>query len=316
MAIKETTVSIRTYYRLMKDRAITKIGELKQNKANLEIIVKELHDEVLSNKEIYKDNFKLDVLSYPEFIENKYISGKFLKVAKGIFINRGNNYEIVSDIYNILRCATIQKRIYDIDEELVKQEKLKNLTIKEYTEILRTYYNEVHKQLVLNGNGYAFTGYIGWICVNRVKIKTKRKTLDFAATKKREAELKAQGKRIYNKEEADWCVRNGIEYKAEDKRVFKKDEYYYEIPLLDSKLPNATKLKFELTDYRATSVRGKTNEMLIKECNSSTEEICKLPVSLKTKVTLCDQVDKILYTKFIRNEDQKSVAFRKVNSKN
>ena len=81
------------------------------------------------------------------------------------------------------------------------------------------------------------------------------------------------------------------------------------------KLPNGTKLKLQIGDYRHSSIRGKSNDELIAQCNSNTERICNLPIDLKTKLTLCDKADKILYTKFIRNETQTSVTFTKVNSK-
>ena len=55
----------------------------------------------------------------------------------------------------------------------------------------------------------------------------------------------AAGKKIYNKEEADWCARNGIEYKAEDKRVFRKDEYCYEIPLIHCRITNGHSMVFK-----------------------------------------------------------------------
>ena len=48
-------------------------------------------------------------------------------------------------------------------------------------------------------------------------------------------------------------------------------------------------------------------------CNGDINKICELPLDLKTKVTLCDKADKILYTKFIRNENQKPITFVKTN---
>ena len=56
-----------------------------------------------------------------------------------------------------------------------------------------------------------------------------------------------------------------------------------------------------------------TNDELIELCNRDIKKICELSVDLKTKVTLCDKVNKILYTKFIRNENQKPFTFTKTN---
>jgi hypothetical protein len=316
MAIKETPINYRTYYKLMKEKACNKIEELKQTKDELSDNLKVQHKNLLDNVGIYKSNFDVDLLSYIEFKENRYINGKFYKVADGLFLNRKNDYEIVSDLYTLYQYAKNQKKLNDLEKEIDKQSKLAKLTLKQYTEILRIFYTEVHKKLILEGKGYVFSGNIGWICINRIVLRRNKPIVDYAATKKREAELKKQGKRIYNKEEADWCKKNGIEYKAEDKRVFRKDEYIYEIPLVFSRLTNGSKLKLEITDYRHRDIRGKSNDELIELCNSDINKICELPIDLKTKVTLCDKADKILYTKFIRNENQTALIPAKIDSKN
>lgn len=314
MGIKETPINVRTYYKLFISSAKKK-AEITRDmlSANREELGK-LNKIINNNLQNYLNNFNIDLLKYEEFILNKYIDGRFLKMCNGAYLNKGNNYELTSDLYELLKYAKRQKEIYELEQDLNKFNRMSILTLKDYTEILRVYYTQVHKELILNGNGYAFGNNIGWICVNRCRITGNKKTLDYAATKKREEELRRQGKRIYNQEEADWCTRNGIEYKAEDKRVFRDDEYCYEIPLLGCKLPNAHKLKLKISDYRHSSIRGKTNENLIEECNEDTEKICNLQIDLKTKLTLCNKVDKILYTKFIRNEAQKSVATSKANS--
>lgn len=315
MGIKETPTSNKTYYKSMQAKTAERVELAKEERENLINKSKTLHEELERNKSEFIEKFGINLDKYPEFVQNTYISGKLLKVAKGLLINKENDYELIGEAYDIYKYAELLKTINDINKQLELYNKLLKLSLKEYTEILRAYYTEVHKQLILEGKGYAFSNDIGWICVNRCVIRSKKKTLDFAATKKREAELRAQGKRIYNKEEAEWCQRNGLEYKAEDKRVYKQDEYCYEIPLMGCKLPNGTKLKLQIGDYRHSSIRGKSNDELIAQCNSNTERICNLPIDLKTKLTLCDKADKILYTKFIRNETQTSVTFTKVNSK-
>lgn len=316
MSIKETPTNFRTYYKSMQEYYKALRDEAILVKEDLVSKIDNEYNKIKNNIQIYKNSFKVDLNKYDEFKNNKYTTGQFLKVAKGMFINRGNNYELVTDLYDLYHFAKIQKDLYDLIKDIDKYNKLLNLTLKEYTTILRVYYTEVQKHLILEGEGYAFSNDIGWICINRCVIHKARKMLDFAATRKREAELKEKGIRIYNKEEADWCRKHGLDYKAEDKRVFKKDEYCYEIPLLGCKLPNGTKFKLEITDYRHSSLRGKTNEELSEIANNSPKDICNLQIDMKTKLTLCDKVDKILYIKFIRNENQESIAVRKTNRKN
>lgn len=316
MAIKETPINFRVYYKSMiatntrkKETAIEAYNKLRSQE-------KVKYENIKSYIEVYKNNFHINLMDYEEFVNNEYSNGRFLKLAKGLFINRTNNYELVSDLYDLYTLAKQQFELSNLKQNIAFCDKLLSLSLKTYTEILRTYYTEVHKKLILEGGGYSFDEGIGWICINRCVLRKAKPRIDYAATKKREAELKAAGKRIYNKEEADWCKRNGLNYEAEDKRVFMTNEYCYEIPLIASKLPNGTKLKLETSDYRHSSLRGITNEQLIESCKGNTEKICELPVDIRTKLILCDKSDKILYTKFIRNENQQPIATPKANRKN
>ncbi|MGN1300452.1 MAG: hypothetical protein ACI4VC_03815 [Clostridia bacterium] len=313
MAIKEIPINTKVYYKLFIRNNKQKLEDSLKLLEELEEDVEVRRKNILSWIDVYINEFNFNPNQYIEFENNEYTTGRFYKAAKGLLINKQNDYELVGDLFNLYELASKQKEIYDLKQDIVLFKKCIALSLKEYTEILRVYYTEVHKHLVLEGEGYVFSGELGWICVNRCVIDKKHPILDYSATKKREKELIEKGERIYNKEEADWCLRNGIEYKAKDKRVFICNEYCYQIPLIDCKLPNARSLEFKVSDYRHRSCRGKTNDELIELCNRDIKKICELPVDLKTKVTLCDKVNKILYTKFIRNENQKPFTFTKTN---
>lgn len=313
MSIKETPINFRVYYRLFIEDNKQKLENALIEKEDLEEAVKTKYSTVSAWKDVYKKEFNIELDSYDEFVNNRYITGRFYKVAKGLLINKQNDYELVTDLFNLFDLADTQKQLHNCETNIAFYKKCSELKIKDYTNILRTYYTEVHKKLILEGQGYSFSNNIGWICINRCIFDKKKPMLNYAATKKKEKELIEQGKRIYNKEEADWCLRNGLEYKAEDKRVFICNEYCYQIPLIDCKLTNGDKLKLEITDYRHKDLRGKTNDDIIKLCNNDIKKLCELPLDLKTKVTLCDKADKILYTKFIRNEAQKPITFGKIN---
>lgn len=313
MAIKEVPTNFRVYYKLFIEDNKQKLENTLKQKEDLEESVRIKHINISSWKDIYEKEFDIKLDSYNEFINNRYDTGKFYKVTKGLLINKQNNYELIADLFNLFDLADTQKQLYDCIQRIDFYKKCIKLTLKEYTEILRVYYTEVHKKLVLEGQGYAFSNGIGWICVNRCLFDKRRPMLDYAATKKREKELKSQGERIYDKEEAEWCARNGLEYNAKDKRVFICNEYCYQIPLIDCRLPGSNNLKLEIGDYRHKNLRGKSNDEIIKMCNGDIKKICELPLDLKTKVTLCDKADKILYTKFIRNENQKPITFGKTN---
>lgn len=316
MATKELPTSIRTYHRLMVEQKNVKLKECELERNEIIRQLKDMRSDILDGVKVYKDKYNVDLHDYEEFEKDTYIDGRFLKLTKGLFLKQDDNFELVGAIYDLMTYAQLQKKLYDIDKEIRLCKKLINLKFKEYTEILRLFYNKVQERMILEGEGYVYGNGIGWICINRVKRRKIRPILDYAATRAREKELIAQGKRIYNKEEADWCTRNGIEYKAEDKRVFRSDETYIEIPLISSKLKNGTKLKLETTDYRGPGTRNKTYADLKEECNNNPKEIVKLQMDIRAKLKMCQDIDKILYTKYIRNEDQKPVNVISINSKN
>lgn len=315
MAIKETPVNLKHYYKiLIEDIAHNKELAVKEQEALSKKEI-EQYNELKSCSNLYKNKYKINLEDYDEFKNNKYVNGRFLKFAKAVFTNSHNNYELQTDLYYIYDLANSQYTLYTLNREIKLYNKILELNLKDYTEILRVFMTEVHKKMILEGNGYAFGENIGWICINRCLLHKPKPRINFAATKRREKELKESGAKIYNKEEAEWCKQNGINYNAEDKRVFLNDEYCYEIPLIGCKLTNGTKYKLTIADYRHSSIRGKTNEDLIKECNNDLTKICELPVDIKTKLTMCDSINKKLYIKFIRNEAQQSINAPKANRK-
>lgn len=316
MGIKETPTNFRVYYKDMITSYTQKKEETEAIRKDLIEEAETLYNSIKANIDNYKSNFNLDLTDYKEFVENTYIDGLFYKVAKGAFINKRNNYELVSDLFDLFNYAKYKKEINELDKLITKYDKCLSLKLGEYSELLRFYYTQVHKQLILEGEGYAFSHSIGWICINRCLLKKVKPHIDFNETRKRKEQLKAEGKRIYNKTEAEWCANAGIEYKAEDVRVFQSIDYCYEIPLISSKLPNGTKLRLEITDYRHSSLRGKTYDDIIKLCDNKTENICEMPIDLKSKLNICDKVDEVLFVKFIRNESQQPITTPKANRKN
>lgn len=313
MANKEVPIGVREYYKSLIAITTRNRNKALKDRDDLYSSTSSLHKDIIDCKSIYLTEYNFNVDEYDECVNNQYSTSQFYKAAKGAFINRSNNFKLVSDLFDLFTLAKQQKNIYDLDKTISLCDRILALSFTQYTELLRTFYTQVHKEMIIKGNGYCFDGKLGWICINRCKLVNPKPKLDYAATKKKEAELKEKGERVYNKDEANWCKINGIEYNAIDKRVFKTNEYCYEIPLIGSKVKNGHKIKFTVADYRHSSIRGKTNEDLLNECNNDVEQICNLKVDLKTKLTLCDKANNGLYINFIRNENQKSVVFRKTN---
>lgn len=316
MAVKESPVNLRTFHRMYKEEQCKLLDADIEEKKKLKEEIEELYNVLFNKINYYKERYNVNLMSYDEFRDNNYINGELFRDARGLYLNRKDDYKIVADLYDLLKYASKHKRLVECNKEIEFYKKTSILNFKQYCEYVRVYYMEVHKKLVLEGKGYVYSNNIGWICFNRYKLSHKNPMLDFAATREREAKLKAEGKRIWNKEEAEWCARNGIEYKAEDKRVFRRDEYSYELCLLDSRLHNGDYLELEATDYRHLSLRGKTYQDYLDMCNNDVNKICELQVDAKMKLVLCNLVDKTLYHKYIRNEYQKSHKDKQANRKN
>lgn len=303
--IKETPTNFRVYYTCMRDAYTQKKEEAT---AILEDLCKQRDDLYIDVKSEYNlkgKDYGITLEKYKEFVENRYITGELFRVAKGYLINKEGNYEIIGSRFNLYKLAEIQKEIYKLEQDIIFSNKMLNITLKEYTNILKMYYNEVHKKMIIDGYGYAIGGRIGWTCFNRCHIVKAKPHIDYAATKKNKERLLAEGKRLYDKEEAEWCRKNGIEYDGVDGRVYRNPEYVYEMPLINCTLPDGSKMKLTTSNYYGRSVRGKSNQQLIEECNYDKNKICELDLDVRAKLDLCLEIDKILYTKFIRNENQK-----------
>ena len=313
MAIKETPISINVYYKHLKDVYTKKEKELRVKYDNLRLECEDLHKKINQSIELYKEKYNINLLKFKEFDCNKYIDGSFFRAAS--YLIKQQDVQIIQETVDLYTLAVRQKEFYDISKEYDVARIILTLTPFQHRDILRKFYEEVHKQMIINGCGYAFEGSLGWICINRCKLEKSAPKIDYKATKEKKKQILDSGGRLYNKEEAEWCKQNNIKYDGVDGRVFRTNEYCYEIPLIGCRLENGRSYKLEITDYRHAKCRGKTNEQLIEECDNDIYKICKLPVDLKTKLNLSVKADNMLYLNFIRNENQKPLAAAKTYSK-
>lgn len=299
MPIKvKKSINVSQYYRDL-------IEETKIKRERARITVDELTPIIASKRSAIVpdvDKFKYPIIDYPEFQQNKYINGRLENAAKGMFEDERKDPEMKHLCFRLVGYAVDLRKIYEESEKIRLYDKIINLSIKEYKRIVKTYYNAVERELILKGNGYLLEGKLGWICINRV-VNTGARVCDFAATRKNKKRLIAEGKRIYNKDDAEYCRKHGIEYDAVDATVYKSDEVWYEYCLAGSKVQGRT-LCFKAIDTKGIKVRPYTNEELLKLVNNDLNKIMDLDLSMKNKFVLCIQADKTLYTKYIRNEEQ------------
>lgn len=301
----EKPVSIRMYYKRFIDKYSAKKNDCVTQIKKLNVETKALHDTICDSLESYETDLHISLQSYNEFKENRYINGDLLKVAKGIVINKGEDYRLVGTKYDIYNLASQQKQIRDLTKELDSINNLLKIRIKDFYNILRVYYEKVQEKLILDGYGYVLPTGLGYLCIARQKIGEHHRTMiDYAKTKQAKDKLIAEGKIPYNKKDAKFYENHGLEYDGVEYRVFKHDDYIYCWHLVGVRIPNAKTIRFIMADTRGLEIRGKTNDDLYKECNGEIDKIMKLPVDGKTKLLLCLKTDKILYTKYIRNEHQ------------
>lgn len=316
MGIKEIPTNFRVYYKTMHDSIRPKYEEAVANYEKLLVEEKAIHSELIGLADYYNSVYKFNFSDYPELIDNNYIDGTFYDHAKGLFINKKNNYKATSPLYKLYKVAMKQKELHNLKHQLDIWERMLDLTLDEYKQVLQTFYNEVHKKLIIDGYGYVFENPMGWLCINRCKVVNgKSRVLDFKATKANKEKLIAEGKRLWNKEEAAYAAQVGIDYEGVDYRVYKDEEYCYEFSLVNCRVIPGEKIQFKTTDSHR-GLAGKNEDDVIAECNNDLNKICSLNINPSRKLYMCLKANDILYLNFIRNEGQQSVKTPKANRKN
>ena len=150
VAIKDKPTGLHDYYLNVRDEynRIKEVANLENDKLIEEIKLK--RDDVLP----YVNSFKLPIIDYPEFQQNKYINGRLVNAAIGLYTDRRNDGEMKGRCFKLLSLAKAQEKYYNNLQAIRKAEKILALTYRQYCNILRTFYYEVHKQMILNGYGY------------------------------------------------------------------------------------------------------------------------------------------------------------------
>lgn len=307
MSESNNIVGASTYWHNLKDRYAIAAEKVKLKIDEITEDIKARRTEIVP----VVDTFKYPIIDYPEFQKNRYINGRLIEAAMGMYGDKRLDIEAKGRVYKLLLLAKQQKKLRELEKTLVKYNKIVNLSYPQYMQILKTFYTEVQRQMILNGYGYVLEKRLGWICFNRVAIdKDIARPIDFLATRKRKERLLAEGKRIYNKEEADWCEKNGIKYEAEDVRVFKNDDHWYEFCLINTKIAGVLRQNIHRIIYRGAAIKRMTIDEIYEMTGGDKDKIMSLPLDMNTKLILCLKADKMLYTKFIRNENQTTSTYR------
>lgn len=314
LGIKEVAITLREYHQMFiadsRKEANTlkcKIERFKEKCDAAKSDVKDFIDE-------YKQLYNLDVTKFPEYQRNRYISGEFLRIAKGVYLNRNQDYEITAQTFAVFNLAFLQKKVFEFEQRLKKCEKYAGISYKLYRDLVCQFYTAVHKQLIFKAYGYQYEKGIGFVFINRAMKGRDNKVLDVSATRANKQKLLAEGKNIYNKAKIDWCKEHNIPYDYVDHRVWKPYPFDYEIVLLGRRA-RYTRNQFRRSRWRSLHLPSKTLEGLIEHCNKDMNKICDLDIDLPSKLSMCLTIDPTMGLKYIRNENQKSYKLIRFNRK-
>lgn len=312
---EQNFVTYKAYYKKMK----IEYAEIRENLIKevtpLKARVNELHDTIKDGIADYNKAVSFNLNSYIEFVKNQYNSGTLQRAIRNYITNNPDKYETCVELKDLVEYVGKQKELYDLEKKIAHYDKCLSLSLAEYYNMVRTYYFEVAKQMVLKGYAYHFEGALGYIIINRCKVRKGRRAVDFAKTAARKKELEAQGVQIWDKDQAEFAKKHGLEYNAVKATVYQNEEAFYEVVLINSFAKGGDKLRFCVPNTVANNIKDKTYDELLELCGRDVNKICELGLDLRKKAILCMKVDNTLYTKYIRNEEQRSYGLTKAYRK-
>ena len=142
--IKPMPVHIREYYKAMKEAYTQKKDDALKEREELISEVEVLQQDIENKHEDYL-KYNINLSKYPEFINNEYEDGSFLKMCKGAYLNRENDYILTAELHSLLKLAEKQYRIYELKAQLELFTKILSIKTNEYVRYMREYFNVVHK---------------------------------------------------------------------------------------------------------------------------------------------------------------------------
>ena len=241
MRLKEIPTTYREYYQTFHDAYDKKCDDTIKDIERLNIMINSIKDSIENKYELFKTKCKIDLHDYPEYISNKYDNGILDKDVKELFIKYSNNYEVKVFILILKRYVNSIKKITELNKKLEVYQKCRNITVKEYKNLLERYFTEVHKYIILDGYGYQLSPSIGVICFNRCKLVNARPKIDYKATRERKKALLDSGEHLFDKDEAEF-------FGVSRKNSMTLGEYQNEMKELDRKFQ--IRAQFEINSIK------------------------------------------------------------------
>jgi len=310
---REHAFNINNFYSELKNDYNQKLSEAMDLLASSKDKLEHARRKVENHEDEYKIRLDIVLADYEEWKENKYIDGTLLNKANFIHRNRKDDNEL-NLILPLIKYSALLKTIATCEKNVNVYYKILSLDLKSFRQLCRIYYYEVQHQLIANGYGYKLAGRLGWVCINRVKNTNDGgyKIIDTKATKAKEEETRAAGKKVYNTDEAAYYKMHGLKYDAVDCTVYNYVDATYEVDVINPQIKHfgakSGALIFDPADTWSHHLRGYTVDDILKESNGILRNITCLDIPFRTKINCCLKLDNTLYVNFIRNENQISIA--------
>lgn len=189
-----------------------------------------------------------------------------------------------------------------------------SLSFSEFRQYLFDFYSKVHKVL-LDGDAYKFTHGIGTMYFKRFEFSDDNRSIDYAATKKRKQEIIDAGKIPYNKIDAINAEHNGVKYEGIPYLVYQTNKYGYVVKFENSKFFRShSAYEFKTVKYLNAKYRDYSYEEIIEKFCNSEDDIAKLQVDMRTKLSLLLIMNPGVSLRFERNTNKYENAIYKENS--
>lgn len=302
MAINSATdVNSKTVYLNMLNKERGKIN-LITNKLNRILDAKEkCYNWLLARKESIYKSYKIDLDDYKiEFVDKQYNSEKALE-TKAIYYLRHPNGEDRQLIIQLAKWCSLLRSEVEIQQKLEISRTKLNMNYKEFQKYLFDYYSKVHKVL-LQGDAYKFGKGLGTIFLRTIDMTTgARNRIDFAKTRANKLKLLAEGKKLYNEQEAKQCELENIPYDGVPYIVMRNETKLVVLDITNSKyFTSRGRISFAAKSYINLKYRGMSYQEIIDKYCPTEESIADLQADLYTKRSILGIMNPGITQKFKR----------------
>lgn len=306
------------YYNIYINNAKNDIKEYSTKLKECEKVKLILYNRIIQNIGIIKESFNLDIFIYKEFYNKEYddsnklynLIRKFLRVGEW-----SRNERLV--LMFILRYIQTLKKEVEYKHYIEVASNRTKVTFKEYHQIVKQYYLQVHKA-ILEGKGYKFEKGLGILQINywRRQFTNKFKVkIDFNKTNINRRALIAKGLKPFRIQEAREYASQGKQYDGVEYKVVRNDDNFYEITIERSYIFPRKTMEFQREEYIHSKLRGLSfQQMGMKYCKTL-DDIVNLPVDIRVKLNILNFLFPNAYTNFIRNAERTKYKYRKDYSK-